>query len=91
MLAHRALEKRMDLFQILPGQHANQDPDDQVNPFPSLLVVIDGGTAMGRVGGDELQLRGREAIFIPANVPHEFWNHGDISAEGILLMFGDGA
>lgn len=82
---------RSAFFQILPGQHANEDAADQVNPFPSLFVVIDGGTARGRIGGAEVELRGREAIFIPANVPHEFWNHGDIPAEGVLLMFGDGA
>jgi mannose-6-phosphate isomerase-like protein (cupin superfamily) len=82
---------RSAFFQVLPGQHANEDAADQVNPFPSLFVVIDGGTAMARIGGVEMQLRGREAIFIPAHVAHEFWNHGDIPAEGVLLMFGDGA
>jgi mannose-6-phosphate isomerase-like protein (cupin superfamily) len=82
---------RSAFYQILPGQHANEDPEDQVNPFPSLFVVIDAGTAQGRIGGEDIDLHGREAIFIPAGVPHEFWNHGDIPAEGILLMFGEGA
>ena len=82
---------RSAFFQILPGQHANQEAADQVKPFPSLFVVIDGGTAMARIGGEEFELRGREALFIPANVAHEFWNFGDIAAEGVLMMFGDGS
>lgn len=82
---------RSAYVQILPGQHANEKPEDQVNPFPSLFIVIDGGTAQARIGGETFDLRGREAILIPPDTAHEFWNHGDLPAEGFLLMFGEGA
>jgi len=30
-------------------------------------------------------------MFIGPDVSHEFWVTGDEAAEGVLLMFGDGA
>jgi hypothetical protein len=30
-------------------------------------------------------------LFVPAGVAHEFWNPYDEPAEGIMLMFGEGA
>lgn len=81
---------RSGYIELRPGQHANADPRDQTNPFPSLFVTIS-GRAKARIGGREIDLVAREAIFIPAGSAHEFWNPYSESAEGILLMFGDGA
>lgn len=81
---------RSGYFELRPGQHANADPKDQVNPFPSLFIGLS-GRAKARVGGREIELSAREALFVPAGTPHEFWNPYAESAEGILLMFGDGA
>lgn len=77
-------------FQIENGQHVNSDPGDQVNPFPSMLVMIR-GRAEGRIGGEQITLHAEEMMLIRAGVSHEFWNPYDEPAEGILLMFGDGA
>lgn len=81
---------RSGWFRIEPGQHANEDPRSQTNPFPSLFVVTRGkGTA--RIGGEEIDLHEGQSLFIPPEVTHEFWNDGDEPWEGVLLMFGDGA
>jgi len=77
-------------FQIRPGQHANADPKDQSNPFPTLFIATR-GRAKGKIGGVEVELDHPQAIFVPPGTPHEFWNPYDEPAEGILIMFGDGA
>jgi mannose-6-phosphate isomerase-like protein (cupin superfamily) len=76
--------------QIEKGQHINEDPADQVNDFPTLLVGIR-GKALARIGGQEVTLQEGQALFIPAGVSHEFWNPYEQPAEAILLMFGEGA
>lgn len=76
---------------LLPGQHANRDPNDQANPFPTLVIVQRAGTARMRIGGRELPMRDQTMVIIPANVTHEFWNPGDQPAEGIIIMYGVGA
>lgn len=81
---------RSGWFQIERGQHVNAEPRDQVNEFPSMLLVT-GGRAEARIGGRRLTLHANEMLFIPSHVAHEFWNPYDEPAEGVLLMFGDGA
>lgn len=81
---------RSGWFQVRPGQHVNADPKDQSNPFPTLLVPTK-GRAKGKIGGVEISLDAGAAILIPPDTPHEFWNPFDEPAEGVLLMFGDGA
>lgn len=81
---------RSGWFSMKPGQHANEDPRLQVNPFATLLVITKGRGA-GRVGGREMELGEGHAVFIPAGTTHEFWNPFDEPVEGLLLMFGDGA
>jgi mannose-6-phosphate isomerase-like protein (cupin superfamily) len=76
--------------QIEKGQRVNADPQDQSNPFPTMLIGIK-GRAMARVGGKELQLQAGRMAFIPAGVSHEAWNPYDDPAEVIILMFGKGA
>ena len=77
-------------YQIRKGQHINEEKSDQVNEFPSLLVIT-GGTIEARIGGQELQLSKGRSVFIPAQVAHEFWNDADEPADALLLMFGEGA
>ncbi len=76
---------------ILPGQHVNRDPDDQTNPFPSLIIVQRAGSGRARIGGHEFALRDQTMIIVPAGMPHELWNPGSEPAEGILIMYGVGA
>ncbi len=77
-------------LELRPGDHANADPKDQTNPFPSLFIVTK-GHSQARIGGRKLVLEAGRAVLIPAGTAHEFWNDGDESAEGILIMFGEGA
>jgi mannose-6-phosphate isomerase-like protein (cupin superfamily) len=77
-------------FQVEEGQHVNAEQRDQVNPFPSLLIVTS-GKMMSRIDGRELAMEEGQALFIPAGVAHEFWQTDPEPGEGILLMFGEGA
>lgn len=77
-------------FQIEKGQHVNKEEGDQVNPFPTLLLLTRGRTN-AKIGGREIVLEKGDALFIPAGVSHELWNDRDEPAEGVLLMFGAGA
>ena len=83
---------RSSYYAIQPGQHTNKNPADQVNEFPSLLVVLV-GPLYGRIDGREVSLESGHAYLIPAGQAHEFWNppEAEHSAETLLLMFGEGA
>ncbi|HSE41415.1 MAG TPA: cupin domain-containing protein [Acidobacteriota bacterium] len=72
------------------GMHANENPKSQTNEFPSLVIVTQ-GKGQARIGGKEMQVEKGQAIFIPKDVTHEFWNNNDQPLEIILLMFGEGA
>ncbi len=76
--------------QIEKGQHVNADPDDQTNPFPTMIIGIR-GKAVARIGGKEVSMQGGQMVFIPAGVAHEAWNPYDEPAEIVLVMFGEGA
>ena len=77
-------------FQVTKGQHINKDPQDQVNPFPSMFIMLH-GKAQAKIGGKDFTFPANEMMFVPAGVTHEFWNPHDEPAEMILLMFGEGA
>ena len=81
---------RSGYYRLEKGQHINADEELQANPFPSLFILI-GGAMESRIGGEVMTIEGKQAILVPAGVPHEFWNTSDIPAEFILIMFGDGA
>ena len=81
---------RSGWFLVEPGQHVNADAASQKNPFPTLIICTE-GTLRARIGGKELDLRAGETAFIGPDVAHEFWVTGDEAAEGVLLMFGEGA
>jgi len=76
--------------QIEKGQHVNEDPEDQSNPFPTMIIGIR-GKALAKIGGKEIRLQAGQMSFIPAGVSHEAWNPYDEPAEIIILMFGEGA
>lgn len=76
--------------QIDKGQHVNKDPKYQVNPFPTMIIVIR-GKAAAKIGGKEVMLQAGQMVFIPAGFSHEAWNPYDEPAEVIILMFGEGA
>lgn len=77
-------------FQLDPGQHVNKDPIEQKNPFHS-LVIVTRGKYKAKIGGEELLFEEGHSYLIPAEVSHEFWNPFDNPAEGILIMYGEGA
>jgi mannose-6-phosphate isomerase-like protein (cupin superfamily) len=81
---------RSGWFQVEKGQHINAEADDQVNPFPTLLVIT-AGRLESKIGGEPVILQKGEALFIPPDVSHEFWNTQKQAAEGVLIMFGEGA
>jgi len=81
---------RFAWFHIGLGQHVNADPNDQSNPFPSIIVVTK-GRCDAKIGGKSVRLSAGEMLFIPANTTHELWNDAEEPAEGTLLMFGKGA
>jgi quercetin dioxygenase-like cupin family protein len=43
------------------------------------------------LGGKVYSLEKGVALYIPAGMPHQFWNDEDEPAEGIIIMFGKGA
>ncbi|HSM18563.1 MAG TPA: cupin domain-containing protein [Gemmatimonadales bacterium] len=90
VLLHYAQGFRSVWYQIEPGQHINADPGDQVNPFPSLFIFVN-GKAKARIGGVETDVERGTATLIPAGVSHEFWNPSEAPFEFILIMFGEGA
>jgi len=81
---------RSSWYGIMKGQHINRDQEDQVNPFPSLVIMIN-GMAEAKIGGKPVLLKKGMCVHIPAGVSHEFWNTSDETAEFIIVMFGEGA
>ena len=72
------------------GDHVNADPRMQTNPFPSMLILLE-GKANAKIGDKNIVLEKGQMLFIPAGVTHEFWNNRHEVVEFILLMFGEGA
>jgi mannose-6-phosphate isomerase-like protein (cupin superfamily) len=81
---------RSSWYQIKKGQHINADPEEQTNPFPTLIIMIK-GEAQARIGGKEVVLKSGTCLHIPATVSHEFWNNEEEEVEFIIVMFGEGA
>jgi mannose-6-phosphate isomerase-like protein (cupin superfamily) len=81
---------RSSWYQIRKGQHINSNPEEQTNPFPTLIVMIK-GEAQAAIGGKSVVLKSGTCLHIPAGVTHEFWNNKEEAAEFIIIMFGEGA
>jgi mannose-6-phosphate isomerase-like protein (cupin superfamily) len=78
---------RTGWYQIEKDQHINEDPKDQTNPFPTMLIITR-GKAFAKIGGVEKIIQKGELLFIPAGISHEFWNTNEEPCEGIIIMFG---
>lgn len=76
-------------YGLEPGMHVNREAEDQVNPFDSIFVVIE-GTVEARFDGRPRTLRRGESAFVPAGMAHEF-RAGAERAEFVVIMVGDGA
>lgn len=81
---------RTSWYRLSRGQHINRDPEDQTNPFPTLIIMIR-GTMNARIGGESLTLCRNQCVHIPSGVSHEFTNPREEPAEFIIVMFGEGA
>lgn len=81
---------RSGYIAVKKGQHANKEEGSKTNPFPTLLIAIEGEGKM-IINGVISTFKKGEAILIPAGVSHEFTNDNEQPLECILLMFGDGA
>lgn len=77
-------------YNILPGDRVRDDAREQAMPFPMMGVTIK-GTIEGIVDGERITVSEGNAVFIPANVHHKWWNDSDSAVEVILIMFGEGA
>lgn len=75
---------------VVPGGRVRDDPREQAMPFPMLIVGVE-GTAEGEVDGRRVTLPAGNAVFVPPNVNHLWWNDTDKPAAAILIMFGEGA
>lgn len=81
---------RSGWFRVDPGQHVNEDVNSRTNPFPTLILCTK-GTLRSKIDSVERDLETGEAALIGPGVSHEFFVTGEESAEGVLLMFGEGA
>lgn len=83
---------RSGFFIVQPGDHVNEDKASRTNPFPSMFVVTR-GRMTARIGDVEREVGEGEMLFVAPGVSHEFWieEGADHHAEGIILMFGEGA
>jgi mannose-6-phosphate isomerase-like protein (cupin superfamily) len=77
-------------YQLKPGMHINADPNDQSNPFTSLIIATR-GAVLARLGGVELTLAEGDAVVIPAGMRHEFWVNEGGYGEAVVVMFGEGS
>lgn len=77
-------------YHIEKGMIINEDPQDQTNPFPTLVVAIK-GTGYAKIGGQDFLFSEGEAYYIPENVTHVFWTENDEGLEFIIIMYGEGA
>jgi mannose-6-phosphate isomerase-like protein (cupin superfamily) len=56
---------------------------EHVHPFQESRFELLSGTLMVSIAGEERPVRAGEAVTIPPNVPHYFWNGGDAEAHYI--------
>ncbi len=77
-------------YRVEPEDRVRDDPREMPMPFPTLVIGIR-GTAEGIVGGERVTMRSGEAVFIPPNTEHRWWNETEDVAEAVVVMFGDGA
>lgn len=77
-------------YKIKKGMFINKDLKDAVNTFPTLFIFTK-GKGQGRLGDKTIPLHEGIAIFVPADMVHQFWTESDEGLEFIIIMFGKGA
>ncbi len=77
-------------YRIEKGMIINEDPKDQTNPFPTLIVATK-GTGIVSIDGNELSFSEGEAYYIPEYSTHMLWTDSDEGLEFIIIMYGEGA
>ena len=84
-----AYAPRMSSFivHISPGEISNEEEDLDTNPFDTLFVPIY-GRARARIGGNDATLEQGQAMFIPADVEHVFWNDFNEPFAGVMIIYG---
>lgn len=84
-----AYAPRMSSFvvHLEPGEAANEEADLDTNPFDTLLVAIE-GRVRARIGARPAVLEVGEAMLIPADVEHVFWNDFDEPFAGVMVLYG---
>jgi uncharacterized cupin superfamily protein len=69
-----AQKLRANMWTLSPGEwswgrHVHREQEE-------LYLVLDGRLRI-EAGGETAELGAREALFVPAGVPHQLWNAGD--------------
>jgi hypothetical protein len=77
-------------YRIEQGMIINEDPQDQTNPFPTLVIATK-GSGYAEIGGQVFQFSAGEAYYIPQNITHKFWTDHMDGLEFIIIMYGEGA
>lgn len=81
---------RSGWYQIKKGMVINKDERDRINPFPTLFICTR-GEGKAKLDEKTISLKKGMAVYIPAGMPHMFWNEEDEPVEGVIIMFGEGA
>jgi mannose-6-phosphate isomerase-like protein (cupin superfamily) len=76
-------------YRVEPGMHVNKKAEDQLNDFPTFIIITK-GSIRGKINGKEIVLKAGQSVYIPAGMRHEFWSERE-AGEFIILMFGEGA
>lgn len=84
-----AYAPRMSAFVdiIEPGEFVNLEEDLDTNPYDTLYVVLQ-GKIRARIGGNEAVFGEGQAMYIPADVEHIFWNDFDETFMGVMILYG---
>jgi hypothetical protein len=77
-------------YRVDEGMIVNEDPQDQANPFPTLVIATK-GSGYAKIGGQVFRFSDGEAYYIPADVTHTFWTDCADGVEFVIIMYGDGA
>lgn len=72
---------------IEPGQKVNFEEDLDTNPFDTLFIAIE-GKVNARIGGNDVVFEKGQAMYIPADVEHLFWNDFDEPFTGVMILYG---
>ncbi|KPK68856.1 hypothetical protein AMJ87_11310 [candidate division WOR_3 bacterium SM23_60] len=77
-------------YRIEKDMIINEDPQDQTNPFPTLVIATK-GTGYAQIDGRTVSFSEGEAYYIPEHVAHMFWTDSDECLEFIIIMYGGSA